>query len=266
MYIGNEEILSDALWGLKYLTDSEDILILCSSVICSQETVVQILIHAQNKNTQISNPARHILSNICLAKDEYGEILTANGALDVLKLLLTDKLNTADIIREVCWVLSNLVACGQLIISEFLALKLNIVVSEIIMNEGNISIVKECFWILSNSMIKGGNKQILEMTNDGIFTVFCKLLNIEDGHLRFLILETVKKTLDKFKVQKSDEDIDVIKENIVKSINASGCLDKINELNIGKNDKICELTKQIISLLENLQISSNIEYEMFYDN
>jgi hypothetical protein len=138
LWITREESLSDALWTLKYITENEA---LASNLeVVNTDTVTMILIHVQSKSMKIANPAFEVFGNLSAGTDFNGELLTTCGAIDVLKMMLeTSEFELKR--REAAWILSNLVACGPLVISEFLAVKGHLTVTKYL-NAENIAAVR----------------------------------------------------------------------------------------------------------------------------
>eukprot|EP00826_Nyctotherus_ovalis_P062969 TRINITY_DN9194_c0_g1_i1.p1 TRINITY_DN9194_c0_g1~~TRINITY_DN9194_c0_g1_i1.p1 ORF type:complete len:489 (-),score=109.10 TRINITY_DN9194_c0_g1_i1:122-1588(-) len=240
LWVTREVALADALWMLKYITESDALANNLETV--NADTVIRILIHAQNKNPLIANPAIEVLGNLSAGADYNGELLTTCGAIDVVKEIMEESEEPLKK-REAAWILSNLVACGPLVISEFLAVKVHLTILKYL-NEESMVVVKEMAWVVCNCLVKGSDTQVQTLLDDGVVLSYLRLLYLNDFNMKFLILDTLSKLLSNLKES-------TIKSSLLRQMNETKLPDKLEEIMNESNETNSELAKSILKELAN---------------
>ena len=122
LYVKDEEVVADTLWGLAHFTDAAKDTV---SLVLNRINVSQVLKYVEDPKDQVSVPALRVIGNLCAGS--YGDIeeVLSSGALDALQNVLNAEKTSADVLKDVCWVLSNIATgsvehIGQLISGGFI--------------------------------------------------------------------------------------------------------------------------------------------------
>ena len=247
LWVNEDEVLIDALWALKFITDSTSVINYSHAL--NKETAQAILIYIQSENQRVADLAMEVLGNLSAGQDLDGELLTACGAMDVIKEILEGDKNNS-IKRNIIWILSNLIACGPLVISEFLSVKVHLTILKFLFGE-NIGIIQETGWVICNALMKGTNKQIITLIQDGVLEKYLNLLFINDSNIRYFVLDTISKVL---KLKDC-----YVKGNLLKQLNDNKIIMNLEELRDGSNRTNSKIAAEILKELESENYG---DYEM----
>ena len=99
--------MNDILWGLSFLTEnsSEYVELMFESV--SPKRLAQLLLH---ENHGIKVAAMRIVGNVCACSESDTDTLIANDCLEGLKRIITSGNSEPTLVKEGCWVVSNIAA------------------------------------------------------------------------------------------------------------------------------------------------------------
>ena len=99
--------ITQSLWGLAYITNRRTENMKQLTEFISLATVVELVTH---KDVEVAGPALKIIGNVCTGDESDVElVLASNGAAALAYIIIQG--NHPCLIREACWVLSN-VATG----------------------------------------------------------------------------------------------------------------------------------------------------------
>ncbi len=239
LWLTDEESLSDALWALNSLTESESFLNTPGTIL--KETVGRLLAHMQSPNSRLFRPALECLGNISSGKDEYGLMLIGCGSMSVLKTMMR-KEGSRYIRKEACWILSNLVSCGPLAITAFVDQGLAGEVRSLL-QENDLDVMREAVWVASNSLVRASGKQLRFFVEEGLFGTFAGLLLLHDAHMRHIVLQTLRKVLKHSREQS-------LREILIRQMKENGTAAKVEELETCQNKVTAELAGKIRKDLE----------------
>ena len=102
----NAEVVSNILRALLFLTAGNDELV---SKVLEKVPLNSILQHVKNGNVEIVMLALKVLGNICAGSSELATDMLSGGPLFLLAQLLETVVDPR-ILKEVCWIISNLAA------------------------------------------------------------------------------------------------------------------------------------------------------------
>ena len=107
IYVCDDDVVSDSLWALSFISDSyeEPIDLLLENV--SLQRVVKLLGHPKES---IKVPALRIIGNICTGTPSQIEEVLGCRCLEALYELLGLPPSLQTIVKETCWALSNIAA------------------------------------------------------------------------------------------------------------------------------------------------------------
>ncbi|KAH3757386.1 importin alpha [Pelomyxa schiedti] len=183
------DVLTDALWGLSYLSDGGEIpnQAILEAGICR---VVVPLLSVNNVNMQI--PAMRALGNIVTGTHTQTQGVIDAGLLPAMGPLLKNPKKC--IKKEACWVLSN-VAAGT---REQVAAIINAdLIPPLIqcMSSTDMEIKKEACWAICNAVSGGGSEHIGSLISQNFIEPMCLLLSCGDTKMVTVIIETIETVL-----------------------------------------------------------------------
>lgn len=151
LFTEDADIISDCLWAINYMADTDnDILI---GQIAGGEVLPKIIQSCGDKDFSIFVPALRALGNILTTNDHtIVERALFEGALEKLTSVLYG--SNSNVIKEVCWALSNIVAgppehIMQLVDSSTFERVMYLAESF------NIDHKKEALWVIVNAITGG---------------------------------------------------------------------------------------------------------------
>lgn len=155
LYTEDNDIVSDCLWAINYMADTDDDILI--GHIASTETLPKVIECVGDKDFSVFVPALRALGNILTTNDtEVVERALFQGALDKLTTILYSP--NANLIKEVCWALSNICAGPS---SHIAKLVDSTAFDRVffLANSYNIDHRKEALWVICNA-ITGGDEKI----------------------------------------------------------------------------------------------------------
>jgi importin subunit alpha-1 len=145
IYSGDEEILTDALWALSYLSDGDNDKVQMVLEAGAVSRVVELMVH---RNASISTPALRTVGNIVTGDEVQTQVVINANALSALSALM--KINKKGVRKEACWTVSNIMAGSKEQIQAVLDHNiLQLLISHI--NAASYEVRKECCWAISNA-------------------------------------------------------------------------------------------------------------------
>jgi len=183
------DVLTDALWGLSYLTDGGEVpnQAILEAGICR---VVVPLLSVNNVNMQI--PAMRALGNIVTGTHTQTQGVIDAGMLPVMGQLLRSPKKC--IKKEACWVLSNVAAGTKEQVSAMINHEL---IPPLIqcMSHSDMEIKKEACWAICNAVSGGGLEHMAYLISQNFLEPMCQLLVCSDNKMITVILETLETIL-----------------------------------------------------------------------
>ena len=184
------DILSDSLWTLSYLGDTQkdDII----GRIAKQQNVARICHCLSEKDITIYVPALRTIGNILTSNDHnVVDLCLWEGCLDRLTNILYT--TNSNLIKETLWALSNISAGNQSQVEKFVESAAFERVLALAMSH-NIDHRRESLFVLSNA-ITGCDpiyrKQILEKGGDLMIAALVKGLYMQDLRILRAIMEAI---------------------------------------------------------------------------
>jgi len=192
IFCNHEEIISDALWAISYISEGERATI---KIIRQNVNLTQVAKFLKHEQPLIQRPALRILGNICVGDIEDVKDVVKTGCLeDLVKIVNTTTYN--EFLREICWAFSNIVADSIEQVDNLInsgALKALIALFN---RKQDLFIRKEVLWALANTATSANSKQIEKIIDMGILDVLSEMLEIKDVQLLNLSLDVIYKILD----------------------------------------------------------------------
>ena len=191
IFLNDMQMNENALWGLHYLTDSENYKI--KNLLKFQEIIPLILSLSVHSDLVIKSPALRILGNICLSDDSDVLLLIEKGIFEVIETSLQSK--NRFVRRDASWMLANILAGGEDVIDQFLKMEERIaIVKDKVLHDENVIRV-ELVIALSNLTINANLAQIIHMIDHDLIYILITCLEIGDNRTILAILDAIENLL-----------------------------------------------------------------------
>jgi hypothetical protein len=185
------EVLTDALWALSYIADSDEQqidLLLHSGVV---GTVVQAL---GCGNDEYGAPAIRVVGNIATGSHVQTQVILSCGALSHLPYFLHSK--KSNLVKEACWLLSNVTAGTADQIQAVIDAGLLSRVLDLCTGGGSHIVRKEAFWTIANLSVGGRPEQIHAAVGLGLIKALVEGLSFQgDAQLICAIIDGLSSVL-----------------------------------------------------------------------
>ena len=249
-----KEILTDAMWGISYMSDAGEKVM---SIILEQncwEAIVSLLNH---KHNNIALPAIRALGNFVTGEDTETQAVMDAGALPPLHILLNHE--DAAIRKEACWTLSNI--CAGTVVQVAAVIDAGILDSLIELVDHDVyEIQREAGWSVSNATALR-NKEIIGavVEKKGVEAMVKVLGQKWDPKTAVVLLEGLRNVLSCGKEHYLDE----YGENpFTYLVEECGGLDIIESMQQHSNQHVYDLAIKILEnffQLEEVDLNENDE-------
>uniref|UniRef100_A0AAF5D4D0 Importin subunit alpha n=2 Tax=Strongyloides stercoralis TaxID=6248 RepID=A0AAF5D4D0_STRER len=239
----NDKVVrSDACWGLSHLIrDASDDQL---KYFATQPIMHYMISFLGSDDNCLILAALRVIGRFAQGTDRYCDILIQSGIFkQIFPSLFQTKAYDVEILYNCIWILSNVVAGPEAHINEIVSCNL---ISYITKNlSSGISKVRiECSWFLSNFVNGCSRHQIKEIVKNNGVTVISKGLKNDVGNDYLCnLLECMYYILDTYSLCLPEK-----LEYIKSSIEECGGLNAIEELQFKDNEKIANISKNIIEL------------------
>jgi importin subunit alpha-1 len=186
IYEEDKDVLTDALWALSYLSDSDRERLAAVLEAGVVPRIVELLAHPQ---LVVKIPALRTIGNIATGDDLQTQAVVEAGALPHLLKLLASEKNSVK--REACWTISNIMA-GAAGAQERIQVVLDAGAVPMLIHllqHGKLDVKKEACWALSNATSGGSAAQIAYLVGQGAVFPMTRMLEVEDSHTVMVALE-----------------------------------------------------------------------------
>jgi len=249
-----KEILTDAMWGLSYISDVGEKAIAKILECGACDSIVKLLSCPHNN---IVLPAIRALGNFVTGEDKETQTVIDAGVLPDLHNLLNHE--DAAIRKEACWTLSNI--CAGTTMQVAMIIDSGILDKLILMaNEDIYEIQREAGWSVSNATALRNHEIIQQVVEKRGIEAMVKVLKHKvDPKTAVVLLEGIRNVLEVGNSHFSDNG-----ENPFSIIvEECGGLDILEELQNHQNQHVYELAVEILEkyfILEEIDLSTT-KYE-----
>lgn len=237
----DEDVLTDALWALSYLSDgtNDRIQAVIEVQVCKRLT--ELLVHP---TAAVLIPALRTVGNIVTGNDIQTQIIINCGALRCLLQLLTNY-NKKSIKKESCWTVSNVTAGNKEQIQA--VIEAGIIPPLVnLLSTAEFDIKKEAAWAISNATSGGTTDQIKFLAQCQCIPPLCELLTCSDPRIVTVAMEGLENILKVGEADKALQGPHAI--NIyAKEIDECEGVDKIENL---QNHNNTEIYNKAVGLIE----------------
>jgi hypothetical protein len=188
------EILIDSSWSLSYLSDRDDksaLYKILNHLDCQR--LIGLLRHP---NDDVLHPILRIIGNFASGTDKQTEIILGFNTLRTIRILLTEN-HHKKVVKECCWILSNVTAIGQSGIIQVLNERVQFEMQPLLKpsKKSDWPIRKESFYFFFNIITEGNEDQIDLLFQTEFFDDFCSFLDAKDPKIIVEVLESLIKLL-----------------------------------------------------------------------
>jgi len=229
IYMTDVEVLTDACWGLSYLSDGSNDKIQAVIEVGVCRKLVELLLHS---SFSVQTPALRTVGNIVTGDDVQTQIIINVGALPCLLACLQSP--KKGIRKEACWTISNITAGNRDQIQAVVDANILPVLIDLLTN-AEFDIKKEAAWAISNATSGGSPEQIRYLVNAGCIPPLCELLSSTDIKIMTVALEGLENIL---KVGESDAKITGQGNPYTEYVESVDGLDKLEALQRHPNAEI----------------------------
>lgn len=190
IYSTDDEVLTDSLWALSYLSDGSDDRIqqIIDAGVCRR--VVELLLH---HSPSVQVPALRSVGNIVTGNDIQTQIVLNCSLLPCLYALLHSP--KENIKKEACWTISNITAGNKMQIKAVIDQNLIPPIIKILSTSEYFKTRKEAAWAISNLTSGGSDDQIRYLVTRGAIKPLCDLLVCSDVRIILVALEGIQNIL-----------------------------------------------------------------------
>lgn len=187
------QVLADTLWGLSYLTDSDESLIQLVVEAGVLPRVVALLGHTE---AVVSTPALRVVGNVISGNDAQTQAAVDAGALrGILPLLQAPKRGVR---REAAWALSNIAAGTPAQIDALMmAPGLLPSVISVLRADSDWNCRKEAAWVVTNVATSGTVAHVPALASAGAVGALVDALNSSDPRMLCVVLDACDAMLRK---------------------------------------------------------------------
>lgn len=236
IYIKDDGIIHDILWAIVLLMENDPLYIENIVDNVNMKRVIELL--------EFGNPKQkvaclRIIGTATCHSDVATEDLVALDCLKPLKkILLNNDGSSNPLIKEACWVISNIAVENIRAIQVLISLDIIKLLCNLVIGFSAFSVKQEAVWAISNACTSANDIQIWQMVNDGILSAFLVMLDEKEANCTITVLEAIKRVLE---VGQQTED-----NKIAEEWKLLGGLEKLEELQLCKNTRIYELVIKIL--------------------
>ncbi|GMR54988.1 hypothetical protein PMAYCL1PPCAC_25183, partial [Pristionchus mayeri] len=229
-------VRQDACWAVSYLTDGPDVQI----SLARDAGIMPLVFKHLSEDDGLVAPALRVLGNMATGNDDLTQTVIDLGTLRVLPAVAR-KAKSSSIVKECCWLISNVIAGTQ---KQIQAVIDNGLLSMIItvMQTGDYRCQFECSWALSNLASGGTTSQLLELVGEKPMAALAGVLSHTNADFLSNVLEAIYALLTAVATSRPDS-LDAVKEEVEES----GVLDHLEKLQENMNEKVYNLTYKILS-------------------
>jgi len=222
------EIITDACWGISYLTESGSDKII--EAVVKADDVIPRLVHLLGSPVRnVITPSLRTVGNIVTGSDLHTQAIVDAGALVPLIKLLQAPYERC-IVKEAAWTVSNICAgtTGQI----HAVIKCGIVplLLNILRNDDYFPGQKEATNAIANITSEGTTEQMDYLCKNGVIPPMCEMLNCRDWRTIITALDALENLLKAQKVGQQNK--------VASAIEECGGLDKIEHLQSTDNNTI----------------------------
>lgn len=192
IFLNDMQMNENALWGLHYLTDSENYKI--KNLLKFHELIPLILNLSLHSDLVIKSPALRILGNICLSDDSDVLLLIDKGIFDIIEKCV--QANNKYVRRDSSWMLANILAGGEEVIEQFLKMgeKRIAIIKDKVLHDENV-VRAELIFAFSNLTVNSNLTQIIHMIDNDLIYILISSLELGDKRTVLTVLDAIQNLL-----------------------------------------------------------------------
>ncbi len=189
----SDDIVTDALWALSYISDGEDARI--DAIISADPGITRKLVQlVDSGKAQVIAPALRVLGNFVSGNEEQTQAVIDAGVLSVALNIITGQ--KKNLRKEMCWLLSNIAAGTQKQITTLTTTKHLAEQLVMLSVEAEWETRKEAIWAVSNIFTGGSDYCVSLLVNQkGIDAMVAALDNTSEHRMTLVALDAIDNIL-----------------------------------------------------------------------
>jgi importin subunit alpha-6/7 len=188
-----DDIVTDALWALSYISDGEDARI--DAIIQGDKGITKKLVElVDSKKPQVIAPALRVLGNFVSGNEEQTQEVIDAGVLNVVMNIINGQ--KKNLRKEMCWLLSNIAAGTQKQITKLVETRYIADMLVTMAVEAEWETRKEAIWAVSNIFTGGTDRCVSLLVNQkGIDAMVAVLDDTREQRMTLVALDAIDKIL-----------------------------------------------------------------------
>eukprot|EP00049_Salpingoeca_infusionum_P019365 m.361567 g.361567 ORF g.361567 m.361567 type:complete len:533 (-) comp19687_c0_seq1:960-2558(-) len=191
IYHDDQEVMTDALWALGYLSDCEDTAQL-QTIMTADHLLARLLHLLESDDSKVLMPTIRCIGNFVTGDDDQTQYIVDSNVLPLFARLL--QFHKDNIRKESCWTLSNITAgtveqIGAVMHANLVPGLINCLAN------GDYRTRKEACWALSNLSNSGTTEQVQHLIQQGVIKPMVDMLCVEDTKITQISLDAIENVL-----------------------------------------------------------------------
>ncbi len=191
LVVDDKAVLSDVLWTLSYLTDSDKF---CIKKIAAAINLKKVVETMMDNEVGIRAPAIKVVGNICSATQAEVQEIIESGGLVPLQLILANS-SLAMHHREVCWALSNIAAGPNEHVKNLLECNLISALASVAQSSPDPGTRKEADWAIANACSEISEYLCVRMVEAGVLPALIGAVAVPDTALQEITIAAIERVM-----------------------------------------------------------------------
>ncbi|CAJ0573317.1 unnamed protein product, partial [Mesorhabditis spiculigera] len=251
----DKTVRQDSCWAASYLTDGPD-----EQIQIAVEAGLPSLVKGMlSDNDGVLAPALRVLGNMATGNDQLTQYVVDLGVLDLLPRLV-ERTKSTTIVKECCWLISNIIAGTQAQIQAVIDANLLPLVVQV-MATGDFKCQLESSWVISNLAQGGSSEQIMQLWQVEAIAPLCGLLKQTNVEMIANVLDSLYALLTTVSTCYPQR-LDMVRE----SIEENSGLDHLEGLQEHESERIYQGAYKIIQEFFSEDEDDNVEFDANDEN
>eukprot|EP00826_Nyctotherus_ovalis_P006713 TRINITY_DN11615_c0_g2_i8.p1 TRINITY_DN11615_c0_g2~~TRINITY_DN11615_c0_g2_i8.p1 ORF type:complete len:295 (+),score=46.24 TRINITY_DN11615_c0_g2_i8:394-1278(+) len=229
-------IVSDSLWIITSLLSNPRTF----SIVSKNPIIAQLILHTKSPNNAIRRPALRCIGILSGGENSLGLNLTQLGVLEALENVLGSQ--SEKLIREACWTVANLLACGPGVVG--LCMSKGILAhARLLVKTSNRVIAEEAMWVIYTALTSGSEEQMEKLVQLGVIEDLGMLLNTDDVSIQGNALKILDEVINRGKSVKNK----ALHREMINKLDESNGAENLEILQFHKNEEISKMASRFIN-------------------
>lgn len=228
-------IISDSLWTITSLLSSPRTF----SAVSKTPVIAQLILRTKASNAAIRRPALRCIGILSAGDNSVGLRLTQLGVFEALEGVLGSQ--SEKLIREACWTVANLLACGPGVVGVCVE-KGILAHARLLVKTSNRVIAEEAMWVIYTALISGSEEQMEGLVQLGVIEDLGMLLKTDDVSIQGNALKILEEVMERAKSIAGQ----TLYKEMVNRLDESSGAESLEVLRFHKNEEISKMANRFI--------------------